>query len=87
MRARVDKSLAVAAYATDQLNDIGIAAWRNENAITVAFPFPGPVLQDKWQLATDGNQSHIVTMPGIEKSDIDRFVQDMKANLEDQCAS
>ena len=87
MRARVDKSLAVAAYATDQLNDIGIAAWRNENAITVVFPFPGPVLQDKWQLATDGNQSHIVTMPGIEKSDIDRFVQDMKANLEDQCAS
>jgi histidine decarboxylase len=82
MRVRVNESLAVAAYAADRLNDIGIAAWRNENAITVVFPSPGPAIREKWQLATNGDQSHIVAIPGIENSDIDQFVNDMKAELE-----
>ena len=87
MRARVSKSLEVAAYATERLNQIGVAAWRNENAITVVFPAPSAVLQDKWQLATEGDRSHIVAMPGIENSDIDRFINDMKTDMGIKCAS
>ncbi|MCH7742925.1 MAG: histidine decarboxylase [Proteobacteria bacterium] len=87
MRARVSKSLEVAAYATERLNQIGVAAWRNENAITVVFPAPSVALQEKWQLATEGDRSHIVAMPGIGHSDIDRFINDMKTDMGIKCAS
>ena len=87
MRRRVNKSLAVAAYATEQLNEIGVTAWRNLNAITVVFPSPSVDLQQKWQLASAADQSHIIAMPGVENSDIDCFVNDMKCYLRQTCSN
>ena len=40
MKLRTENSLATAAYAEQQLNDIGIPAWRNPQALTVVFPAP-----------------------------------------------
>jgi len=81
MRNRVHRSLDVAGYALRKLRECGIAAWRNPNAITVVFPTPSEKLLDKWQLASSGDRSHIVAMPGIDYSEIDRFVEDMAEDL------
>ena len=82
MRKRVQKSLALARYAQEQLIDIGVAAWRNENAITVVFPSPSQALQTKWQLASAAGQSHIIAVPGLEKAAIDKFIIDIKNEQE-----
>jgi histidine decarboxylase len=83
----VQKSLNLARYAQQQLIDIGVAAWRNENAITVVFPSPSQALQTKWQLASAAGQSHIIAMPGLEKTAIDKFIIDMKNEQETTCGS
>jgi histidine decarboxylase len=87
MRKRVQKSLNLARYAQQQLIDIDVAAWRNENAITVVFPSPSQALQTKWQLASAAGQSHIIAMPGLEKTAIDKFIIDMKNEQETTCGS
>ena len=39
-KKRTEHSLDVASYTEKKLNDLGIKAWRNTNAITVIFPAP-----------------------------------------------
>jgi len=77
MRKRINGALEIAAYATHRLNAIDVAAWRNQNAITVVLPAPSLDLQQKYQLASADGQSHIVTMPGVTRQDIDCFVADL----------
>lgn len=74
LKMRAENSLATAAYAVERLNETGIAAWRNPNAITVVFPAPSAVCCRQFQLAAENGISHIICMPGIGKSQIDRFV-------------
>ena len=78
LRKRIDDSLAVAAYAEQQFKDIGIAAWRNPQALTVVFPQPPKPVCDKWQLATAGGCSHIICMPHVRREQIDSLIQDIK---------
>ncbi len=79
IRERARRSLELAAYAQAQLNGAGIPAWRNPNAITVVFPTVVEPLRRKWQLATQGEISHLIVMPGIGKEQIDAFVEDVRA--------
>jgi histidine decarboxylase len=79
LRQRIADALAVAAYAEQRLRDIGIAAWRNPQALTVVFPqLPQPVCE-KWQLATAGGASHIICMPHVRREQIDELIADIEA--------
>ena len=77
MRRRVDDSLEVAAYAEQRFKDIGIAAWRNPQALTVVFPQPAEAVCHKWQLATANGLSHIICMPHVRREQIDRLIGDI----------
>lgn len=78
LKNRYLKSLETAEYCEAQLKAIGINAWRNPNAITVVFPKTSKFVKDKWQLATEGNISHIICMPNVTKKQIDLFIDDIK---------
>ncbi|WP_136668462.1 histidine decarboxylase [Flavobacterium sp. H122] len=74
---RTAHSLQVAAYTEKRLNEIGVKAWRNPNAITVVFPSPSDDVRSKWQLATEKGNSHIICMPNVTTTQIDEFVADV----------
>jgi histidine decarboxylase len=75
---RARESMAMAEYAVQELQQAGIAAWRNQNALTVIFPQPPQKVCDKWQLASENDTSHLICMPGVTKQQIDVFVNDYK---------
>jgi len=81
LKARYQHSLEVAEYCKKRLNDIGVEAWSNPNAITVVLPKTPNDIKLKWQLATEGDISHIICMPNVTKEQIDEFIYDM-ANCE-----
>ncbi|WP_237706911.1 hypothetical protein [Flavobacterium columnare] len=74
---RTQHSLQVAAYTEQKLNEIGVKAWRNPNAITVVFPSPSVEVCAKWQLATEKGYSHIICMPNVTFEQIDEFISDV----------
>ncbi len=80
-KKRTAHSLAVAAYTEKRLNEIGVNAWRNENALTIVFPAPHNDIISKWQLATEKGQSHIICMPNVTFEQIDSFIADMELVL------
>jgi histidine decarboxylase len=77
LKQRAIQSLAMAEYVVEQLNGMGCKAWRNKNAITVVFSAPSKLFCQKWQLATEGEWTHMICMPGISKEKIDEFLNDM----------
>jgi histidine decarboxylase len=78
LRRRTADALAVAAYAEQRLQEVGLAAWRNPQALTVVFPKPPAAVCDKWQLATAGGASHIICMPHVRREQIDALVADIR---------
>ena len=50
-RKLVGGMLDTAAYAVEEFNRHGIAAWRHRNSVTVVFPRPAPEVFKKWQIA------------------------------------
>jgi histidine decarboxylase len=79
LRERIDRSLENAAYLERRLNDLGVPAWRNPNAITVVFPPLGPQIAKKWQLATAGTIQHVLVLPNVTREQIDAFLADVAA--------
>lgn len=77
LRQRALTCLDTAAHLEKKLNDIGIKAWRNEASLTVVFPKPSEAICKKWQLASEGEMSHVICMPGITKEQLNEFVKDM----------
>jgi histidine decarboxylase len=77
LRERAEYSLAMAAYTELKLKEAGIDAWRNPNAITVSFPEPCDAVREKWQLASEGGNSHIICMPNVTKEQIDEVVAEI----------
>ena len=77
MRNRMRHSLATAAYAEEQFQRAGIAAWRNPEALTVIFPQPAPQVCSRWQLASANGISHVVCMPHITREQVDALLKDM----------
>ncbi|MEH0154234.1 histidine decarboxylase [Limibacter armeniacum] len=78
-KQRIEYSLSLAAYTLEQLQNMGIKAWRNPNAITVVFPKPSMELVQKWQLAIEDDIAHVILMPNCNKEQIDLFLKDMEA--------
>lgn len=76
-RARIRGCLEVADYACDRLNAVGRHAWRHPYANTVVFDRPSEAVVRKWQLAVQGDISHVIAMPQVTREQIDRFVVDM----------
>ncbi|NLR58093.1 histidine decarboxylase [Chitinophaga polysaccharea] len=74
LEERARHSLAVAAYAVERLNEHGIAAWRNQDAITVVFPDPPAAVRQRWQLAAENGWSHLVCMPNVTQQQVDAFI-------------
>ncbi len=81
LRKRALESLELAAYLNKKLIEIGIAAWQNNNALTVVFPKPADYICAKWQLASESGLAHIICMPGIKKDTLDLFLEDLTASL------
>jgi histidine decarboxylase len=82
LRNRYLNSLVVAEYCETRLNEIGIPAWRNPNAITVVFPKVADMIIAKWQLATQETISHIICMPSVTKDQIDELISDIQNCVE-----
>jgi histidine decarboxylase len=81
LKKRYQDCLDMAKYTLEKLLDLGIAAWSNPNAITVIIPEPTKAIVEKWQLATENGQSHIICMPGITKKEINGFLKDIKSAI------
>ncbi|MBI1836910.1 MAG: histidine decarboxylase [Flavobacteriia bacterium] len=82
LKNNVEKSIALAKYTEEKLTILGVNAWRNTNAITVVFDKPSSELCKKFQLATEDSISHIICMPGIDKTQIDHFIEAYQSELE-----
>ena len=79
-RRRIKDSLDAAQYAVDRLQGAGIAAWRNDNSITVVFPCPSPQLARKYCLATSGDTAHLITTPHhYDRSKLDALIDELIA--------
>ncbi len=78
---RARKSQELAAYTEKRLKEIGIHAWRNNDALTVVLDKPSKKLCEKYQLASEDKIAHIICVPGIEKSQIDAFIKDYEKEL------
>lgn len=77
LRRRAEQSRELAAYAVGRLLTSGVRAWRHPYAFTVVLPTPSVEIRSRWTLATEGQTSHIICMPGITRDQIDRFVDDI----------
>ncbi|MEH1031625.1 histidine decarboxylase [Micromonospora profundi] len=78
-RWRTTHARRLAAYTVEQLTAVGWPAWRHPHAFTVVLPTPPEQVRKKWLLATDGDTSHLICMPGITHGQIDAFVADLTA--------
>ena len=58
-----------------------MSAKLNHNTITVVFPRPPQSLVEKWQLATQGNIAHLLTVPGVSYENIDVFSEELAGLL------
>ena len=76
LRELVQGMMDNAEYAVDRFNQRGIPAWRNRNSATVVFPKPPPRVFAKWQIAPEGHEAHIITMPHVTREMIDELVED-----------
>ena len=82
LKKRYDYSLSIANYCKEEMEKIGIPAWSNPNAITVVIPKMPKSIQLKWQLATEGDITHIICMPNVTKAQINELIIDIQ-NSED----
>ncbi len=75
-RRLIAGALDTAEYAVGQFNERGIPAWRHKNSVTVVFPRPVPEVFRRWQMAPEGEVTHIITMPHVTREMIDELVAD-----------
>ncbi|CAM1333612.1 histidine decarboxylase [Tenacibaculum aestuariivivum] len=84
---RVKESQELAGYLENELNNIGIKAWRNNNALTVVLEKPSDKICKKYQLASEENIAHVICVPGIKKQQLTVFLENLKKELaENLCA-
>lgn len=76
-RNDVQRCISLAHYVTFHIT----TAWMNKQSITVVFPRPSNALIDKWQLASQGNISHIVVMPHVTMEMLDNFIAEYKLDM------
>jgi histidine decarboxylase len=77
LRRRAAEARRVAAHAERRLHDIDWYARRHPHALTVVLRTPPAEVAIRWRLATSGDLSHLICMPGITEQQIDAFVADL----------
>ena len=80
-KEEASKCIENARYLHDQLISIGHTACLNDFSNTVLIDHPSQDLCDKWQLASQGEKSHIVVMQHVTKKKIDQFVHDLEKGV------
>ena len=75
----IPNCLTMADYAIVRLNKLDYHAWRHPYSNTVVFDRPSSSVTQRWQLACQGNISHLITMPHVTTAQIDRLVDDISA--------
>jgi histidine decarboxylase len=81
-RARAHTARALADHLIAELGQIGVPAWRNPEAyFTVVTPTPPAAVTDTWVLAHHGATSHVLTVPGRSRDQLDAFVADWATTL------
>lgn len=78
---RAARCLEMTLYAIARMEEIGVSAWAHPYSNTVVFPRPSETLIKKWHLASQGDISHVILMPGIDTKIIDNFIQDLSQEL------
>ena len=73
----INRCIYLAEYLSESINE----AWRNQNSITVVLPKPSDKVIKKWQLATEGDISHVVVMQHVTKAMLDEFIEDYKNDI------
>ncbi|MGW1072947.1 histidine decarboxylase [Streptomyces sp. NPDC002537] len=78
LATRVRHCLATAEYACERLAALGRQPWRHPSSTTVVFERPPAPVCRRWHLATSGNIAHLVAMPHVTRTMIDRFCDDLR---------
>jgi len=68
-----------AVYALKRFKEAGIRAWMNPDSITVVFERPPQTVLEKWQIAVQNDNAHIVVMQTIGKELIDELIDEVVA--------
>jgi len=75
-KSDIEKCIELAEYSVNNIRD----SYRNQNSITVVIPRPNEQICQKWQLASQGNISHLVIMPHVTLEKINNFISDLNNN-------
>lgn len=81
LKKRYDNSLQLADYLLESLQEIGWDAWKHKNAITVVLKKPSDEICKKYQLAVEDSITHVICIPGVEKTQLDDLINDLKNEL------
>jgi histidine decarboxylase len=77
MRQMAHECLDNAEYTLRRLREIDWPAWVNPYSNIVVIARPCDAIVKKWQLAVQGSMSHVVVMPGVTRTMLDAFVDDI----------
>lgn len=81
LKKLVRDSVDRAAFAVERFAEHGVRAWTNENSLTVVFPRPSERTVRKWQLASKGGISHIVTLPHLTREKLEAATAEIAGDI------
>ncbi|HWB37851.1 MAG TPA: histidine decarboxylase [Rugosimonospora sp.] len=81
LRRRAEAARATAAHLVAKLTELRWPAWRNPYAFTVVMATPPADVTSRWRLATEGELSHYICMPGRSLAQADEFVEDLGTSV------
>ena len=87
LRVRAEQSRALAAYTHGRLVEIGWQAHHHRHAFTVVLDTPSIPVAEKWALPSQGGRSHVICMPGVTRDQIDAFITDLQAAINQTSAT
>lgn len=73
----VHRCMRTTEYALEKLRDADWPSWANPYSNIIVIRRPSDALIQKWQLATEGNISHLIIMPGVSEEMVNAFVADL----------
>lgn len=86
LRRRADEARATAGYLVRRLGAVRWPAWRHKHAFTVVLRTPPRVVLTRWRLATEGEWSHYICLPGRTITQAERFVADLERSRQSAAA-